>query len=495
MFPLRRPSRRAAASRNARAALLLVTGLVATGCGDTRTPVEPPDPPPTATILIRAVTPRQVTGVVGTEVDAVPTARVTRNGVPAANALVTFTLLPEAGELAGTSARTDGAGMVTVGRWLLGPSAGTQRLTMRLQENGAMVVFEARASAGPLAQLIAIMGTGQTGRPGEQLLEPLAVRAADAFGNPRPDVSVKFTVTAGGGTVDVPERVTSLNGAATAGWRLGPGNGVHELRAEAGTLEVAFSAIACETCPDLLFVRGGSIYRKVGLNGREVMVAPGTAPAWSADGQRLAFIDGSGAIRVMDAGTGAITVLAGPHAGLTHATWSPDGEYLLVGDACFDAGACWEYEFHRSLYLLRLADQSTTTVAAEAGRAAWSPAADRIAFEHSSGAIRVMRSDGSGVTDLTNGVQPAWSPDGERLAFVRCPRGQCGIFLIDMQSRAVTQLDLGGVSDALHPSWSPDGTTITFSGHPSGSNIYTVPTAGGPVSVFLGSAESLAWRP
>jgi Tol biopolymer transport system component len=99
------------------------------------------------------------------------------------------------------------------------------------------------------------------------------------------------------------------------------------------------------------------------------------------------------------------------------------------------------------------------------------------------------------VTDLTNGVQPAWSPDGERLAFVRCPRGQCGIFLIDIESRAVTQLDLGGVSDALHPSWSPDGTTITFSGHPSGSNIYTVPAAGGPVSVFLGSAESLAWRP
>ena len=54
--------------------------------------------------------------------------------------------------------------------------------------------------------------------------------------------------------------------------------------------------------------------------------------------------------------------------------------------------------------------------------------------------------------------QPSWAPDGNRVAVVRLGHG---IFVVDVASRTIKQLDLRGPSDEA-PAWSPSGEWIAF---------------------------------
>ena len=57
---------------------------------------------------------------------------------------------------------------------------------------------------------------------------------------------------------------------------------------------------------------------------------------------------------------------------------------------------------------------------------------------------------------------PAWSPDGRRIAFVRTVAGRDGIWMINTDGSALTQLPVpAGVNGG--PSFSRDGSMIVFS--------------------------------
>jgi len=69
---------------------------------------------------------------------------------------------------------------------------------------------------------------------------------------PMADVTVTFTVTAGGGTVAGGTTSTDAQGIATVGgWTLGPAPGVNTLRATAGSISINITATAV-TGPPLL---------------------------------------------------------------------------------------------------------------------------------------------------------------------------------------------------------------------------------------------------
>lgn len=129
---------------------------------------------------------------------------------------------------------------------------------------------------------------------------------------------------------------------------------------------------------------------------------------------------------------------------------------------------------------------STATAPATSGRS--------IAFvsdQEGNSEIYVMRSDGSGVTNLTHNPaydgDPVWSPDGTKIAFESDRNGHRDIFVMNPDGSGLIQLThdpanhiLGVAPDSRwftpKPSdvWSPDGRQLLFSSDRSGQWLLAV---------------------
>jgi hypothetical protein len=185
-------------------------------------------------------------------------------------------------------------------------------------------------------------------------------------------------------------------------------------------------AIALGVDQDVVLVdqTTGDITPLVDRNGEE----PNTnnlAMAWSPDGSMLAFTDvranGLNGLSVLDLATREILDMS---EGLDHADnpdWSPDGRQIAFGGADSEHG----YEIYVAAYdgsdRVRVTDHANDGVSGGLVPA-WSPDGQRIAFafnrydsttEVETNGIGVVRTSGSGESDVTNGLdtQPAWSPD------------------------------------------------------------------------------------
>ena len=166
-------------------------------------------------------------GVVGTELANPLVVRVEdANGLPVVGQLVNFRVTAGGGSVFAGSAITNALGIVQ-DRWTLGTStADSQRVEARAVDpnTGARIVFatfRATARAGPGNSLTKVGGDAQQGMLGAPLAESLAVRVADAYGNPVSDANVTWTASFNSGSVSPASSRSNAQGVAKTAWTLG----------------------------------------------------------------------------------------------------------------------------------------------------------------------------------------------------------------------------------------------------------------------------------
>lgn len=175
---------------------------------------------------------------------------------------------------------------------------------------------------------------------------------------------------------------------------------------------------------------------------REIMTpasgAIGAQPAWSPTGEMIAFVrhdvEQLFVIR-LDGSEPKGFFIPNVHY-VASPTWSPDGGRIAFTCLSATFGICVINSDGTGFR--RLANDAF----GQRFSPEWSPDGSRIAFYTSIGPnptlrIAIMAADGSGVTQLTDGMSPRWSADGTKLVFVRY--GETGLFSINADGSNLTR--------------------------------------------------------
>ncbi len=173
---------------------------------------------------------------------------VDQNGYPVAGQWVEFTPL-EAGATASPAADTTGADGIASTQLRLGPLVHTYTVVAEWVYaggySGEPVRFSAAAKAAPPTTLTITGGNNQTRPAGTLLPVALSVRAADAFGNPTPGVSLTFAIATGGGQLSTTSVTSGASGIASTTWTLGSATGPQSVVVfTAGVAPITFLATA-----------------------------------------------------------------------------------------------------------------------------------------------------------------------------------------------------------------------------------------------------------
>jgi dipeptidyl aminopeptidase/acylaminoacyl peptidase len=282
--------------------------------------------------------------------------------------------------------------------------------------------------------------------------------------------------------VGVKERLLAVTAAAFAAVSLGGG-----APQAASTLPAALVFSRAEAAGGGIFVweRSGRV---------RLFSRAGTAPTWSPDGRRLAYVApaelGATDLYVADAdGAHRAALTRSEAADESSPAWSPDGRRLVV-------------ERDGVLVVVR-ADGALERVLTAGREPTWSKSG-RIAFvsdRNGSEDLYAIDSTGRGLRRLTTSPAgesaPAWSPDGRRLAFVSADGLAVDLYVLDVARGSATQLTADPFTEGS-PAWSADGRTIAFVTNRSGVEApWTASSAGGPAAELPGVTQTdrLRWRP
>jgi hypothetical protein len=187
---------------------------------------------------IEALSPTFIVGTVGGLSPVAPTIRVTgsRTGRPQANVRVRFFLQPATGGSLGTyDALTDSAGVASAGEWQFGPRPGSYQLYV--VAGSYQLIFSASLEPDVPDSVRPVTAQDQAGIAGQTVAGP-TLQVVDRFLNGIPDLEVKFSIVAGGGTLGAEKATTDQYGIAyVKGWLLGPTPGTNQATATVSGFE------------------------------------------------------------------------------------------------------------------------------------------------------------------------------------------------------------------------------------------------------------------
>jgi uncharacterized protein YjdB len=199
--------------------------LIATGTGLNGSPV-------TFTATAVAPVPSALAGYAGNNQTARPGTAVATSpafivtdpaGVPVPGVTVSFAVTSGGGSVSVPSSVTNVDGIAAV-TWTLGPAPGTNTLQASIPGGIPPVTFTATAATAPPTTIAVNSGDKQSANAGSPVAVAPSVRVSDAEGLGVPGVSVAFSVTTGGGSIQIANAVTDLQGVASVGsWTLGLG--------------------------------------------------------------------------------------------------------------------------------------------------------------------------------------------------------------------------------------------------------------------------------
>ena len=205
-----------------------------------------------------------------------------------------------------------------------------------------------------------------------------------------------------------------------------------------------------------------------------------TAPAWSPDGERIAFVTDEGEgrdIHVVSAEGQGDTILLSP-SGQDEETnegsprWSNEGDMVAYVS---ESGGVTD------IFVFDLSGESQTRITSGDSSELlgdWSPDGQWLVFsrsEHGQGGddvegLWLRNPAGVNLLRLTEGADsdPVWSPDGDAIAFVRDDLGNDDIYLLrpedgeDWRGSIVEDRWISSPEEDHSPAWHPEGDILVF---------------------------------
>ncbi|MGE5552884.1 MAG: hypothetical protein ACM3XZ_03035 [Betaproteobacteria bacterium] len=207
--------------------------------------------------------------------------------------------------------------------------------------------------------------------------------------------------------------------------------------------------------------------------------------AWSPDGKRLAYVTrdyhtGTNGVWVtnLDGGSPAL-LLSSDSDYFSDLGWSPDGRKLLVVSGVPGVNP------HSSLKLIDVVGKAVVDLLPEGKKARvhdhprWSPDGRQIAFSSDRSGSRqiwLVRADGSDLRCLTSGEEPKdfplWSPDGRVIMYWAGRNGLGNLWLVNAAGGESIRLTSSGRITG-RADWSPDGKRMVFTTREKGLQLWT----------------------